>query len=214
MSARARSISPTCCARRTATRRWRPPPTTRACRRCAGSGCCPRRGATSPTSWRCAAASAGSGGGWTSGPPAHRRRPAALRRRPPGAGGGRAGRRPELAEPRDVVALKENSPVPITGPVSPPTPNHLPSPGDPGALARLRGLLEAARAVRAGGDLQPLLEAIARAISVSLGFRSVVINLHRPAWDDFEVAIVHGSEEGRRVLLGPSDTWERWHALL
>ena len=95
-----------------------------------------------------------------------------------------------------------------------PTPNHLPSPGDPGALARLRGLLEAARAVRAGGDLQPLLEAIARAISVSLGFGTVVINLHRPAWDDFEVAIVHGSEEARRVLLGTTRSWEGWQALL
>jgi diguanylate cyclase (GGDEF)-like protein len=98
--------------------------------------------------------------------------------------------------------------------VSVPTPNHLPSPGDPGALARLRGLLEAARAVRTGGDLQPLLEAIARAISVSLGFGTVVINLHRPAWDDFEVAIVHGSEAARRVLLGTTRSWEGWQALL
>jgi diguanylate cyclase (GGDEF)-like protein len=104
--------------------------------------------------------------------------------------------------------------VPITGPVNLSTPNHLPSPGDPGALARLRGLLEAARAVRAGGDLQPLLEAIARAISVSLGFGTVVINLHRAAWDDFEVAIVHGSEEARRVLLGTTRSWDGWQALL
>jgi diguanylate cyclase (GGDEF)-like protein/putative nucleotidyltransferase with HDIG domain len=98
--------------------------------------------------------------------------------------------------------------------VTAPTPNHLPSPGDPGALARLRGLLEAARAVRAGGDLQPLLEAIARVISVSLGFGTVVINLHRPAWDDFEVVIVHGTEEGRRLLLGTARSWESWQALL
>ncbi len=102
----------------------------------------------------------------------------------------------------------------MTGAVFTPTPNHLPSPGEPGPLARLRGLLEAARAVRAGGDLQPLLEAIARVISVSLGFGTVVINLHRPAWDDFEVAIVHGSEEGRRVLLGTARSWESWQALL
>jgi diguanylate cyclase (GGDEF)-like protein len=98
--------------------------------------------------------------------------------------------------------------------VTAPTPNDLPSPGDPGPVARLRGMLEAARAVRAGGDLQPLLEAIARVISVSLGFGTVVINLHRPAWDDFEVAIVHGSEEARRVLLGTSRTWESWQMLL
>jgi len=98
--------------------------------------------------------------------------------------------------------------------VSTPTPNHLPLPGEPGPLARLRGLLEVARAVRGGGDLQPLLEAIARVISVSLGFGTVVINLHRPAWDDFEVAIVHGSDEGRRVLLGTARSWESWQALL
>jgi len=95
-----------------------------------------------------------------------------------------------------------------------PSPNPLPSPGDAGALARLRGLLEAARAVRAGGDLQPLLEAIARVISVSLGFRTVVINLHRPAWDDFEVVVVHGSDEARRVLLGTTRSWAGWQALL
>jgi len=87
-------------------------------------------------------------------------------------------------------------------------------PGEPGPLARLRGLLEVARAMRGGGDLQPLLEAIARVISVSLGFGTVVINLHRPAWDDFEVAIVHGSDEGRRVLLGTARSWESWQALL
>src|SRR4051794_31860326 len=75
-------------------------------------------------------------------------------------------------------------------------------------------MLEAARAVRAGGDLQPLLEAIARAISVSLGFATVVVNLHRPAWDDFEVAVVHGSEAARRVLLGTTRSWEGWQALL
>jgi len=68
--------------------------------------------------------------------------------------------------------------------------------------------------MRGGGDLQPLLEAIARVISVSLGFGTVVINLHRPAWDDFEVAIVHGSDEGRRVLLGTARSWESWQALL
>src|SRR4051794_26143034 len=95
-----------------------------------------------------------------------------------------------------------------------PTPNPLPLPAAAGALGRLRGMLEAARAVRAGGDLQPLLEAIARAISVSLGFGSVVINLHRPAWDDFEVAVVHGSEDARRVLLGTTRSWEGWQALL
>jgi diguanylate cyclase (GGDEF)-like protein/putative nucleotidyltransferase with HDIG domain len=96
-----------------------------------------------------------------------------------------------------------------------PTLQPLPSPGDPGALARLRGLLEAASAVRAGGDLHPLLEGIARVISVSLGFGTVVVNLHRPAWDDFEVVVVHGADdEARRVLLGTTQTWDGWQPLL
>lgn len=68
--------------------------------------------------------------------------------------------------------------------------------------------------MRSGGDLQPLLEGIARVISGSLGFGTVVVNLHRPAWDDFEVAIVHGSDEARRVLLGTTRSWEGWQALL
>jgi diguanylate cyclase (GGDEF)-like protein len=96
-----------------------------------------------------------------------------------------------------------------------PTLQPLPSPGDPGALARLRGLLEAASAMRAGGDLQPLLEGIARVISVSLGFGTVVVNLHRAAWDDFEVVVVHGAdEEARRVLLGTTQGWDGWQPLL
>ena len=94
------------------------------------------------------------------------------------------------------------------------TPPSLPSPGDPGALGHLRGLLEAARAVRSGAGLETLLEAIARVISVSLGFGTVVLNLHRPAWDDFEVAVVHGGEEARRVLLGTPRSWAAWQALL
>jgi diguanylate cyclase (GGDEF)-like protein len=98
--------------------------------------------------------------------------------------------------------------------VTDPSHSPLPAPGAPGALTRLRGLLEAARAVRAGGDLHPLLEAIARVISVSLGFRTVVINLHRPAWDDFEVVVVHGSDEARRLLLGTSRSWAGWQSLL
>jgi diguanylate cyclase (GGDEF)-like protein/putative nucleotidyltransferase with HDIG domain len=81
-------------------------------------------------------------------------------------------------------------------------------------LAHLRGLLETARAVRSGGDLQPLLAAIARAISLSLGFQTVVINLHRPAFDDFEVVTVHGSDDARRVLLGTTGTWNSWQGLL
>src|SRR3954447_5933206 len=138
-------------------------------------------------------------------------RSAAGRTGPPDHGGGQAEHRTTLAEPLDAGALKDRSPGPITGPVTDPSHSPLPAPG---ALTRLRGLLEAARAVRAGGDLHPLLEGIARVISVSLGFRTVVINLHRPAWDDFEVVVVHGSDDARRLLLGTTRSWTGWQALL
>ena len=85
--------------------------------------------------------------------------------------------------------------------------------GDPGALAHLRGLLDVAHAMRERGGLEPVLEAIARAVANSLGWRVVVVNLHRPAFDDFEVRVVHGaSEAGRATLMGttnPRAAWER-----
>ena len=121
----------------------------------------------------------------------------------------------DLSDLGDPQALKDPGPWPITGLVPDPNLQPPPSPGDAGALARLRGLLEAASAVRAGGDLRPLLEGIARVISVSLGFGTVVVNLHRPAWDDFEVVVVHGGDdEARRVLLGTSQSWRGWQPLL
>jgi diguanylate cyclase (GGDEF)-like protein/putative nucleotidyltransferase with HDIG domain len=85
---------------------------------------------------------------------------------------------------------------------------------DKDAVDRLRGLLDVAHAVHGGGDLRPLLEAIARVVSDSLGFGAVVINLHRPAWDDYEVVVVHGSEEARATLLGQTTTREDWAPLL
>src|SRR6266404_8923929 len=69
-------------------------------------------------------------------------------------------------------------------------------------ISPLRGLLEVTRLVRAGGDLHKLLPAIARTISESLGYEAVVINLYRPAWDDFSVATVHGSDAAQAQLLG------------
>ena len=65
-------------------------------------------------------------------------------------------------------------------------------------ISPLRGLLEVSRLVRAESDLPALLAAIARTISASLGYETVVINLYRPAWDDFCVTTVHGDEGARR----------------
>jgi diguanylate cyclase (GGDEF)-like protein len=68
--------------------------------------------------------------------------------------------------------------------------------------------------VRAGGDLLQLLPAVARTIAESLGYESVVVNLYRPAWDDFCVTAVHGSSAARRQLLGQVRDLDDWHRLL
>jgi len=68
--------------------------------------------------------------------------------------------------------------------------------------------------VRAGGDLHELLPAIARTISESLGYEAVVINLYRPAWDDFCVTTVHGSDAARTQLLGQVRDLGDWQRLL
>ena len=65
-------------------------------------------------------------------------------------------------------------------------------------LPQLRGLLEVTRLVRGERDLTRLVDAIAATIADSLGFRTVAINLYRPAEGDFMVTTVHGSDGGAR----------------
>jgi diguanylate cyclase (GGDEF)-like protein len=53
---------------------------------------------------------------------------------------------------------------------------------------------------------------VAETIRAVSGFRTVVVNLYRPAWDDYEVVEVIGSADGRAALLGtsaPRATWDR-----
>jgi diguanylate cyclase (GGDEF)-like protein len=82
------------------------------------------------------------------------------------------------------------------------------------AFARLRGLLEVTKLVRSDAELDPLLAAIARAVSESLGFATVAVNLYRPAWDDFQTTTVHGNAEARRTLIGDARGWEVWSRLI
>ena len=63
---------------------------------------------------------------------------------------------------------------------------------DLSSLRRLHGFLEVTRLVRSEDDLPTLLRATASAIAESLGFGVVVIHLYRPAYDDFQVSVVHG----------------------
>lgn len=70
------------------------------------------------------------------------------------------------------------------------------------------------RLVRTGEELPELLSAIARTVSDSLGFRTVVINLYRREWDDFVVSTVYGSDAAREALLGQVRQVSDWAPLL
>ena len=78
----------------------------------------------------------------------------------------------------------------------------------------MRGLLDVAAAVRRGGELLSVLEAVAAAIAGPLGYGVVVINLYRPAWDDFEVVVVLGNETSHDLLMGQTSGMEDWAGLL
>jgi diguanylate cyclase (GGDEF)-like protein/putative nucleotidyltransferase with HDIG domain len=82
-----------------------------------------------------------------------------------------------------------------------------------GEASRLRALVEIAR-LRSTGDDAELLDRMAEATARALRYRTVVVNLYRPAWDDFEVACVHGSDEARAALLGTSTPRRRWRRFL
>jgi diguanylate cyclase (GGDEF)-like protein len=81
-------------------------------------------------------------------------------------------------------------------------------------ISPLRGLVEVTRLLRAREDLPALLDAVARTIGESLGYRTVAVNLYRPEWDDFEVTTVYGNEEAKAVLLGNARPGEDWTVLL
>ena len=81
-------------------------------------------------------------------------------------------------------------------------------------ISPLRGLVEVTRLLRAREDLPALLDAVARTIGESLGYRTVAINLYRPAWDDFEVTTVCGNAEARETLLGNARPGDDWNVLL
>jgi PAS domain S-box-containing protein len=81
-------------------------------------------------------------------------------------------------------------------------------------FSRLRGLLEVTRLVRTGEELPELLAAIARTVSDSLAFQTVVINLYRREWDDFVVTTVHGSDDAKATLLSQVQPPSEWEPLL
>ena len=84
----------------------------------------------------------------------------------------------------------------------------------PTPLARLRPLLEIANLVRDERELEDVLGSIAETIAHGLGWRTVVVNLYRPAWDDFQVTTVVGNDDARKVLLGTTSSLSDWEPLL
>jgi diguanylate cyclase (GGDEF)-like protein len=78
------------------------------------------------------------------------------------------------------------------------------------ALQRVQGLLDVARLVGSDRSLDSVLSEIARTISEALGFQGVAFNLYRPAWDDFIVSTVHGSQAMCETLLGETYDWSVW----
>src|SRR4051812_16968271 len=87
-------------------------------------------------------------------------------------------------------------------------------PSSPALTARLTALLDMARVVRSEQDLRAVLARVVDAVAELLGVRAVVLNLHRPAWDDFHVTDVHGARAAREALLGTTSSWEDWTPLL
>jgi diguanylate cyclase (GGDEF)-like protein len=82
------------------------------------------------------------------------------------------------------------------------------------SVAHLRGLLEVTRLLSGDHQLSSVLDAVARTVCESLGWATVVITLYRPAWNDFEVTAVHGSDEARGVLQGTVREWADIEPLL
>ncbi|MEA2364016.1 MAG: hypothetical protein QOD71_3161 [Thermoleophilaceae bacterium] len=77
-------------------------------------------------------------------------------------------------------------------------------------LARLGTTFERTASVRDERDLQHVLQDVAGAISEVLGYRAVVINVYRYAFDDMLTAAAVGSDESLQKLLGtisPKHTW-------
>src|SRR3954467_14357636 len=74
--------------------------------------------------------------------------------------------------------------------------------------------LEVTRVVRGERDLKSALATIVTTVAEALEFKTVVLNLYRPEFDDFCVTDVYGSLEARDALLGSTYEWGSWKQLL
>jgi diguanylate cyclase (GGDEF)-like protein len=81
-------------------------------------------------------------------------------------------------------------------------------------IARLGTMFERTADVRHQDDLEGVLEDVCRTIAELLGYRAVVVNVYRPAFDDMLTAAAVGSEEAVSQLVGRSSPRETWVPLL
>ena len=65
----------------------------------------------------------------------------------------------------------------------------------------LEALVQLARSARED-PVPVVLATVAETVRTIAGFAAVVVNIYRPAWDDYEVVLVIGSEESRLDLEG------------
>jgi diguanylate cyclase (GGDEF)-like protein len=75
-------------------------------------------------------------------------------------------------------------------------------------------LLEVTSVVRGERDLKSALATIVKTVAEALEFKTVVLNLYRPEFDDFCVTDVYGSKDARDALLGSTYEWGAWRHLL
>ncbi len=75
-------------------------------------------------------------------------------------------------------------------------------------------MFERTALVRDQPDLQEVLEDVCHTIAELLGYRAVVVNVYRPAFDDMHTSAAVGSEESVRELVGKASPRETWVPLL
>jgi diguanylate cyclase (GGDEF)-like protein len=78
----------------------------------------------------------------------------------------------------------------------------------------VQALLEVTSVVRGERDLKSALATIVKTVAEALEFKTVVLNLYRPEFDDFCVTDVYGSPAARDALLGSTYEWVSWRQLL
>jgi diguanylate cyclase (GGDEF)-like protein len=78
----------------------------------------------------------------------------------------------------------------------------------------VQALLEVTSVVRGERDLKSALATIVTTVAQALEFKTVVLNLYRPEFDDFCVTDVYGSAAARDALLGSTYEWSSWRQLL